>query len=69
MGIVKKQEEDFPGGTVDGNLPDNAGDTGSVPGPGRFYTQRNLSLITTTTKSQRAATTEPTCGNYRSLYT
>ena len=28
-----------------------------------------LSLITTTTKSQRAATTEPTCRNYRSLYT
>ena len=41
MGIAKKQEQDFPGGTVDGNLPDNAGDTGSIPGPGRFYTQRN----------------------------
>ena len=25
---------DFPGGTVDRNLPANAGDTGSTPGPG-----------------------------------
>ena len=28
---------DFPGGTVDKNLPANAGDTGSTPGPGRFH--------------------------------
>ena len=27
---------DFPGGTVVGRLPANAGDMGSVPGPGRF---------------------------------
>ena len=27
---------DFPGGAVDKNLPGNAGDTGSIPGPGRF---------------------------------
>ena len=27
----------FPGGTVDKNLPANAGDTGSNPGPGRFH--------------------------------
>ena len=27
---------DFPGGAVDGNPPVNAGDTGSIPGPGRF---------------------------------
>ena len=27
---------DFPGGTVDKNLPANAGDTGLIPGPGRF---------------------------------
>ena len=26
----------FPGGPVVGNPPANAGDTGSVPGPGRF---------------------------------
>ena len=27
----------FPGGTVVENLPANAGDTGSIPGPGRFH--------------------------------
>ena len=27
---------DFPGGTVDKNVPANAGDMGSVPGSGRF---------------------------------
>ena len=27
----------FPGGAVDKNLPANAGDTGSIPGPGRFH--------------------------------
>ena len=26
---------DIPGGTVDKNPPANAGDTGSIPGPGR----------------------------------
>ena len=26
---------DFPGGSVVKNLPDNVGDTGSIPGPGR----------------------------------
>ena len=31
---------DFPGGTVDRNLPANAGDTGSVPGLGRLHMQR-----------------------------
>ena len=28
---------DFPGGTVFKNLPANAGDTGSIPGPGRSH--------------------------------
>ena len=28
---------DFPDGTADKNLPANAGDTGSVPGPGKFH--------------------------------
>ena len=27
----------FPGGTVDRNLPADAEDMGSIPGPGRFY--------------------------------
>ena len=29
--------EDFPGGTVDKNWPVNSGDTGLIPGPGRFH--------------------------------
>ena len=28
---------DFPGGAVDKDLPASAGDTGSIPGPGRFH--------------------------------
>ena len=28
---------DFPAGTVDKNLPANAGDMGSIPGLGRFH--------------------------------
>ena len=31
----KKKKKDFPGGAVDKNPPANAGDTGSIPGPGR----------------------------------
>ena len=33
--------EDFPGGTVDKNLPANAGDVRSIPGPGRFHMPRS----------------------------
>ena len=28
---------DFPGDTVDKNLPASVGDTGSIPGPERFH--------------------------------
>ena len=31
---LKKPFKDFPGGTVVKNPPANAGDTGSIPGPG-----------------------------------
>ena len=37
LALVKKCNEDFPGGTVDKNPSANARDTGSVPGPGRFH--------------------------------
>ena len=37
---LKKQEKGFPGGTVAGNLPANAGDTGSSPAPGRSECRR-----------------------------
>ena len=32
---------DFPGGSVVKNLPANAGDTGSIPGPGRSHMPRS----------------------------
>ena len=32
--IMKHREKNFPGGTVDGNPSVNAGDAGSIPGPG-----------------------------------
>ena len=42
----------FPGGAVDKNLPANAGDTGSVPGPGRFpHATEQLSLCATTAEA------------------
>ena len=33
--------QDFHGGAVVGNLPANAGDKGSIPGPGRSQTPRS----------------------------
>ena len=35
--ILKQYHWDFPGGAVVKNLPANAGDTGSIPGPGRSH--------------------------------
>ena len=35
--MLRKMEEDFPGSTVDENPPVNAGDMGSIPGPGRSH--------------------------------
>ena len=37
---VKKQLEDFRGGSMDKNPPANVGDTGSIPGLGRFHMPR-----------------------------
>ena len=39
--VVKKVGRDFPGGAVVKNLPANAGDTGSSPGPGRSHMPRS----------------------------
>ena len=36
-GLIKIMAEGFPGGAVVKNLPANAGDTGSSPGPGRSH--------------------------------
>ena len=33
----RNQHEDFPGGAVVKNLPAKAGNTGSIPDPGRFH--------------------------------
>ena len=35
--LFKIDNWDFPGGTEDKNLSANAGDTGLIPGLGRFY--------------------------------
>ena len=37
----QNQGMDFPGGSVVQNSPANAGDMGSIPGPGRFHTLRD----------------------------
>ena len=56
---LKQGFGDFPGGAVVKNLPANAGDTGSSPGPGRCHVPRSsqarapqlLSLCATTTEA------------------
>ena len=39
--LIIKTWKDFPGGTVVKNPPANAGDTGSIPGPGRSHMLRS----------------------------
>ena len=39
--IKRLKYRDFPGGTVVKNPPANAGDTGSIPGPGRSHMPRS----------------------------
>ena len=48
----------FPGGTVVENLPANAGDTGSSPGPGRSHMPWSNSAREPQLLSLRAATAE-----------
>ena len=51
-----RSKGDVPGGTVDMNLPANAGDTGSIPGLERYHKPvEQLGLC--------AATAEPQCCN------
>ena len=38
---LKKPFRDFPGGAVVKNVPANAEDTGSIPGPGRSHMSRS----------------------------
>ena len=35
--LINNPYSDFPGHTVDRNLPANAGDTGSIPSLGKFH--------------------------------
>ena len=37
MALAKNNLEDFSGGPMVKNLPAKAGDTGFIPGPGRFH--------------------------------
>ena len=39
--ILKVELQGFPGGLVGKNPPANAGDTSSIPGPGRFHMPRS----------------------------
>ena len=39
--VLSKESGDFPGGAVVKNLPANAGDMGSSPGPGRSHMPRS----------------------------
>ena len=39
--VLKLWLADFPGSTVVKNLPANAGDTGSIPGPGSSHMPRS----------------------------
>ena len=63
---IKSRRRDFTAGPVLKNLPCNAGDTGSIPGPGTKipYATEQLSPCTTTTEpslySPRAAIREVT---------
>ena len=74
MGLLSRwvvsDTQDVPGGALDKNLPANAGDTGLIPGSGRFHMSRSseacvpkfLSLCSTAHElqllSSHAATTE-----------
>ena len=39
--LLRTRPWDFPGGTVDKDLPAHAGDMGLIPGPGRFHMPRS----------------------------
>ena len=42
---LKVRNQDFPGGPVVKNLLANAGDTGSIPGLGRFHMLRGTKSV------------------------
>ena len=62
--LLKIKETDFPGNPAVKNPPANAGDMGSILGPGRFYTFRGATKPVATTPD--ACTLEPRLWNKRS---
>ena len=62
-----EQSWDFPGGTVVKNLPANAGDTGSIPGPGRSHMLWSNYTHEPQLLSPRATTTEACVPRARAL--
>ena len=58
---------DFPGGAVGENLPASAGDTGSIPGLGRFHMQQSNKVHTPQLLRPRAATTKARAPRARAL--
>ena len=66
---AKKKKKDFPGGAVDKNPPANAGDTGSIPGPGRSHMLqgnygRAPQLLNPHSRACGATTNKPGCCHY-----
>ena len=57
--MLKVPGGDFPGGTVDKNLPASAGHTGSIPGLGRSHSLQSSLACEPQLPSLCAATTEP----------
>ena len=64
LGALKWPIRDFPGGAVVKNLPANAGDTGSSPGPGRSHMPRSNKARAT--QLLKPAHLEPVFRNKRS---
>ena len=52
--VLKTYHQGFPGGAVVENLPANAGDTGSSPGPGRSHMPRATKPVRHNYRSPRA---------------
>ena len=55
MKTEKRKDGDFPGGPVVRNPRANAGDTGSIPVPGRFHVLQGIYACDTATEPTRLA--------------
>ena len=66
---IEKESQDFPGGAVVKNPPANAGDTGSIPGPGRSHMPwskeaRVPQLLSLRSRAHEPQLLKPVCHNY-----